>query len=347
MPLTIIYRRLSYDGLAAALVVYRWYTALLGLECPLRVGDEAPFTEENAHAFAPLSAAEKAAVPDVLLLPVGRRAGFSRGAVVDGRDVVLLGTTFPRRTMDALHRTAATMRVIDYHIKEGHAFAELPYTVGGKGESTATLAWATYFPGEPLPVFLRYVRARVLSAWDEDESWDEADARDFMAAMQTVPMTLAAYNTLLHNEALHAHLIAAGAAMRRANAQRCRRAIERVVVYTDRATSIKVGFLNTDDQISDVGHALARGEEAVADVAVVYYANHAFASKIARGGGVALRVVVRSAGVDAGALARWYGGRGGEGAAGFRFDGTPDALVEGVMRFFELHYANLCGEGSE
>lgn len=80
--------------------------------------------------------------------------------------VVCVDFSPPRAELLALEGTGVGLLVLDHHDTAREALDGLDFAIFDADESGATLAWRHYFPDEPMPALLAYVRDRDLWRWE-------------------------------------------------------------------------------------------------------------------------------------------------------------------------------------
>jgi oligoribonuclease NrnB/cAMP/cGMP phosphodiesterase (DHH superfamily) len=110
-----------------------------------------------------------------------------------GETAVILDYCFKREETDALlAASAGRLLVLDHHASAERELAGVPDAnkVFAMGQSGATLSWDFFFPGEPAPLWLRYVEDKDI--W----RWALRDSAAFTAGFSMVPLTFDAYAAL-------------------------------------------------------------------------------------------------------------------------------------------------------
>jgi hypothetical protein len=107
------------------------------------------------------------AYPDATL--VGCVYGDPMPPCQDGENVIIVDFSFPREYLEALADRGCKVTVLDHHKTAWENLANLSARVEAKfelQECGATLTWKHFFPDEPVPEFLNYVRDRDLWNWE-------------------------------------------------------------------------------------------------------------------------------------------------------------------------------------
>lgn len=174
--------------------------------------------------------------------------------------------------------------------------------------SGATLSWCYFHPGEPVPLWLRYVEDRDI--W----RWALRDSEAFSAAFSMVPQTFEAFAALhAGGEAAVDALIAEGrAVVAYRNTVRDSHVKRSVAVALRAAPQWRCGIVNCSTLTSEVGNAICTATGA--HFAAMWSYDHAKRSYY-----VSLRS--NSDEVDVSVLAKAFGGGGHKRAAGFSWEG--------------------------
>lgn len=80
-----------------------------------------------------------------------------------GRDVIMLDFCYPAHILTRIAESARSFTLLDHHIDKLPDFTKVMDSVLGKldvNECGATLTWKYFFPQEPMPWFLNYIRQR-------------------------------------------------------------------------------------------------------------------------------------------------------------------------------------------
>jgi len=232
---------------------------------------------------------------------------------VSGERVVVVDYCFPSAATDALLRAAGgALVVLDHHASAEKELAGVgdAHKVFRMGQSGATLAWDFFFPGEAVPLWLRYVEDKDI--W----RWALRDSEAFTAGFAMVPQTFEAYGALhAGGEAAVDALIARGATILEYRNTVVASHVRRAARVTLRAApGLAAAAVCATTLASEVGNRLC--VELGVDVAAVY--SHDAAKKEWY---VSLRSV-DGAKADVSAIAKGFGGGGHKCAAGFSFRGA-------------------------
>ena len=299
----IIYHDNCADGFGAAWAAYR------------------KFGEDGAE-YLPMNYNDRrvSVTHDELAFPVD----------VAGRDIYILGFSFPHEVMcalfDACREACTTMFVRDHHKTHFEQMGLNPgeFRIGIDGRnydlvldpdrSGCVLAWELFHPGTHVPRMLQLIQDRELWAWRMDGT------RDFATALRSTPMTFKAFDHACEN----VHILTNdGAAMNKLFDQQLAGIVKRPVSVVLRgpanATESVVGLSTncTPQFASEAGDALA---EMCGTFGMTWMAGEAGA----------IYVSLRSKfGFDVSAIAQRYGGGGHRNAAGFRM--TPAQFMAEVI----------------
>lgn len=85
-------------------------------------------------------------------------------------DCIMVDFSFPRERMIELNKLFNTFLVIDHHKTAEENCKGLDFCKFDMNESGASLAWKHYFPNDPLPLLVRYIKDRDLWLFKEEES---------------------------------------------------------------------------------------------------------------------------------------------------------------------------------
>jgi hypothetical protein len=176
----VIYHKMSRrancpDGFAAAWVVWRRLQkdARRCLRNAENYDKQAIAEPENAHvcrqsAKALREMAAKLANPQLW----GCTYEDKPPEIAPGSEVIIVDFSFPLTTLQQwakLPRT--TVKVIDHHVTSMNDLASFSNAIFDVKECGATLAWKHFFPNEPMPAFLEFVRDRDLWRKNADSPW--------------------------------------------------------------------------------------------------------------------------------------------------------------------------------
>lgn len=142
------------------------------------------------------------ALGEIDLHPVGPEGGAPPNVI--GREVFVLDMAYDRATIEQMHSDAASLVVLDHHATNQEKLAGLPYCTFDNDESGASLAWKHFFPEEPLPWLVQYVRDRDLKRL-ELPGW-----REVSAVTMSTPHHFAAWDRLADRTAEDAIHLGAG-----------------------------------------------------------------------------------------------------------------------------------------
>lgn len=221
---------------------------------------------------------------------------------------IIVDFSFPRPLMELIANKVESIVVLDHHKTAEENCKGLPYCHFDMNESGASMAWKHYFPNEPLPHLVKYIKDRDLWKFQEPYS------REVNAFIQSYPMEIDTYDML--NEMF----IARGWQPAYEGGQSIERykdimvdAICRTAAFTDNYPFYdrRIPIVNTSSLFSEVGHALCR-KFPNAPYAAYYYDR--LKDDVRQWG---LRSVGNNPENDVSAIAKKFGGGGHFNAAGF------------------------------
>lgn len=232
---------------------------------------------------------------------------------VAGQPTVVVDYCFPRAATEALLAEAGgRFLVLDHHASAEKELAGVAdaHKVFVMGQSGATLAWNFFFPGERVPLWLRYVEDKDI--W----RWALRDSEAFTAGFATVPQTWDAYAALhAGGDAAVAALIAKGASILEyrngvvdSHVRRAQPAVLRA------APALRARVVCATTLASEIGNALCKG--GAADFAIVWSFDHGKREFF-----VSLRSLDGDR-ADVSLIAKQFGGGGHKCAAGFSYKGA-------------------------
>ncbi len=229
---------------------------------------------------------------------VAVKHGFPPPPGLAGRHVVIVDFSYPRETLEALAKEAASLLVLDHHVTAQQALAGLPYARFEEKKSGAVMAWE-WAHREPVPWLLQYVQDKDL--WE----WALPASREINAALASYPYDFEVWDRLRQDR-----LEADGQAILR---------YERELVGKIAAGAVLVSFhgatvpaVQSAVLTSQLGERLSPGHP----FCIVWHDRD-------RRRYYSLRS--QPDGADVGAIATVYGGGGHRHAAGFSVPLGPDA----------------------
>lgn len=104
-------------------------------------------------------------------------------------NIVIVDFSYPREVMIEVSHVCELL-VIDHHKTAEKACEGLNFCKFDMNESGASLAWKTFFPDEPIPVLVRYIKDRDLWLFKEEYS------EEINSYIQSFPMTIENYEEL-------------------------------------------------------------------------------------------------------------------------------------------------------
>lgn len=99
---------------------------------------------------------------------------------VSGKNVVIADYSFDAETTKKMIKEAASFVVLDHHASAMEKLEDIPpeYKVFTMAMSGATLSWCYFFPGEPVPLWLRYVEDKDIWRWVHPHSREYSAGAD-------------------------------------------------------------------------------------------------------------------------------------------------------------------------
>ena len=229
-----------------------------------------------------------------------------------GKSVIMMDIAFPRETILKLSAITTKLQILDHHKTNMDALSDLPFATFDMSRSGCGLAWQYYFPGEPMPDFLRYIELRDL--WLHK---DNPDALYFTSAFPNTE-TFEAYNQYYTNPALVAETIAKGRVqheyIQQVTAQLASTAVDCVWQGVPMKV-VNIGY----PFASDVGDYLSQRHP---ECAIALWTKQF---------GQPYNYSLRSnnpKGPNVGKLAQWANGGGHNFSAGFKADLNPEQLFK-------------------
>jgi len=141
-----------------------------------------------ADGFGAAWAAWQTLGGEATYIPV--RHGAAPPKLPPGGDVYILDFCYPRSVIEAMHRRAHRMLVIDHHRTAEQELVGLDYAIFDNDKSAAVLAWEFFHPGVEVPELLRYVMEHDL--W----RYQLPNSREVFAALSAYPMDFEVWSSL-------------------------------------------------------------------------------------------------------------------------------------------------------
>jgi oligoribonuclease NrnB/cAMP/cGMP phosphodiesterase (DHH superfamily) len=116
--------------------------------------------------------------PSATFLPV--KHGLPPPPGLSGRKIVIVDFSYPRETLEAMAKNAASVLVLDHHVTAEKALAGLPYVCFDQKKSGAVLAWE-WAHQRPAPWLLLHIQDKDL--WQ----WALPGSREINAALSSYP----------------------------------------------------------------------------------------------------------------------------------------------------------------
>ncbi|MSR24639.1 MAG: hypothetical protein EXR96_06065 [Nitrospiraceae bacterium] len=132
--------------------------------------------------------------PSATFTPV--KHGLPPPAELSGKKIVIVDFSYPRPTLEAMAKDAASLLVLDHHVTAEKALAGLPYTYFDQKKSGAVLAWE-WAHQQPAPRLLLHVQDKDL--WQ----WALPGSREVNAALSSYPFDFRLWDSF-RQEALEA-----------------------------------------------------------------------------------------------------------------------------------------------
>jgi oligoribonuclease NrnB/cAMP/cGMP phosphodiesterase (DHH superfamily) len=186
--------------------------------------------------------------------------------------------------------------------------------------SGAHLAWSYFHPGKPVPLLIQYIEARDLWLEKTPLGWDNVSA--LFEYITLLDGNMEEYRRLLSEEDIQRAIESTRILVRRRD-QELRWIIDRTAV---KAVELNgelrlVGYVNTDQYISDAGNAIIR--RFPVDLAALWK-HHS------RGDSTPYSLRSNNRRADVSTVAESFGGGGHAAASGMRRNGLTPDLAEGI-----------------
>lgn len=149
MKTICIYHGNCFDGMAAAWVVNRWWISTY-LDGPNSIKFIPGFYSDSIHWLF--------------------HDRINEGVYTEEDNLIIVDFSFKREVMINLKEIFPKMLVLDHHKTAQAACEGLDFCIFDMNESGASLAWKHYFPNEPLPNLIKYVKDRDLWLFKEPGS---------------------------------------------------------------------------------------------------------------------------------------------------------------------------------
>jgi oligoribonuclease NrnB/cAMP/cGMP phosphodiesterase (DHH superfamily) len=102
-------------------------------------------------------------------------------------EIYILDFSYDRLLLEGLHNNNIILTVLDHHDTAEKELKGLEYCVFNNAESGATLSWNHFFPNEPCPRLLNYVKDRDLWNW---ELWKSRETSEGIKSLGLLGMEL-------------------------------------------------------------------------------------------------------------------------------------------------------------
>lgn len=226
---------------------------------------------------------------------------------VAGKYVAILDFSFPAHILDAMIWVAKGLIVIDHHYTAEKDLANIPeqHKIFDMHQSGAVLAWKYFFPGQQVPLLLRYVQDRDL--WN----WALPDSMEICAGLDIDPVSTERWFLMMRDESKVMALKEPGAIIFAYRNKLIDGIICKSVERTICGIPTRVVNANSPELISYLGHRMLETFPSVG-MAMIYY-QEPDKKRYA----VSLR---SRAGMDCSTVAKRFGGGGHQQSCGFALE---------------------------
>lgn len=217
---------------------------------------------------------------------------------VTDKDVLIVDFSYPRETLEQMHKQANFLHVIDHHKTAQDALKGLNYCTFDMEKSGAVLTW-NYLFNKPTPLFLLYIQDRDLWRWELENS------REISAAIQAMDMELEIWEQFLDNNEVPELIIKGEAILEYQN-----KTIKKITnsnIPTENIAGFTVPCINSTTLISEIGNELSKKQP----FAAMYFETSDKRIYSLRS---------QPEGEDVSEIAKLFGGGGHKNAAGFSMD---------------------------
>lgn len=273
MKTICIYHGNCYDGICAAWVISRMFPHAIFI--PANYGDTKLITNLQQDCY------ENANI---------------------NTHYILVDFSLPRELMIQMHNKAESILVLDHHKTAQKDCEGLEFCVFNMAESGASLAWKYYFPREPIPYLINYIKDRDL--WLKSVPFTE----EVNSYIQSFPMTITDYEHLyveLESKGGIQRAVEGGHSINRYKMELTNRLVQNRRIMNVGGYDVPV--VNTPVLMSEVGHALA--ELGIGPFGAYYFD---------RGDGIRQWGARSIGNFDVSEIAKNYGGGGHKNAAGWQ-----------------------------
>ena len=121
---------------------------------------------------------------------------------ITGKDVIIVDFSYSRAVLEAMHKQANSLLVIDHHKTAQAELEGLPYCIFDMTKSGAMLTWLHLYPNHPwdatppehsIPAMISFIQDRDLWVWEMYKS------REYNAALASYPLDFELWEELLDN----------------------------------------------------------------------------------------------------------------------------------------------------
>lgn len=237
--------------------------------------------------------------------------------LAQGRDVLIVDFSYPRRQLLELHSIARSLQVLDHHKTAQADLESLDFCSFDMDKSGSRLAWEWAGLSGPVPYLIQYVEDRDLWRWKLPKS------REINAYLRSLPMTLETLSDadqallFMEGQELYAQC---GEAILRSQNQMVRQHLGRAecwVITLPDGREVEVWAVNASVLSSEIAGSLASAPGSPG-IGMVYYR---------MGSGEWLYNLRSTKDVDCSFIAQALGGGGHSQACGFKGPMSPDQTV--------------------
>lgn len=228
---------------------------------------------------------------------------------VEGKNVAILDFSYKRSVLEDMLEKANSLVVLDHHKTAKEDLEGLENAVFDETKSGAVLAWEFFWPGEIVPLHVRYIEDRDLWKWELNRS------QDYNAGMRLVDFDFESYNKLVMSADGTDKILREGKIIRSYDEKIAKRWAKKAVPV--QLLGQDVLMLNYSGHlVSEVGHAMCQREGY--QIALLWHYNGAERQIVCS---------LRSEEVECLPLARRFDGGGHPHACGFKWSGHIEDLV--------------------
>ena len=167
MAIKIIYHDNCMDGFASAYVAWRYFNSQ-------------NFAKDKKVEYIPM-----------------KFGSFKEGAIDKGDSVYIFDINFPNNILLDLYDKCESIILFDHHESHGNDLLQLHFTNIDYDESGASLAWKYFYPDQPMPLLIQYVRNRDLWLWEMEND------KEVTAYISSLPYNFLEWAELEHRVSCH------------------------------------------------------------------------------------------------------------------------------------------------